>query len=85
MFLDVIYLNGLYIEPYFMKGLKGFKIYHDCDYFKERMYYHKDMKSADKWTDAIRAEAEYYDVTKKYEKMTTLGKGKFSTVYLCRS
>lgn len=40
--IDVIYLNGLYIEPYFTKGVKGFRIFHDCDYFKERMFYHKD-------------------------------------------
>jgi hypothetical protein len=40
--LDVIYLNGLYIEPYFTKGIKGMRIFHDSDYFKERTFYHKD-------------------------------------------
>lgn len=83
--IDVIFLNGLYVESYFMKGLKGFKLFHDCDYFKERMYFHKDVKNADKWTEAVREQSDYIDVTKKYEKMHTLGKGKFSTVYLCRS
>jgi hypothetical protein len=42
VFIDVIYLNGLYIEPYFTKGVKGFRIFHDSEYFKEKMLYHKD-------------------------------------------
>ena len=33
----------------------------------------------------MQKEAKYYDVTEKYEKLNMLGKGKFSTVYLCKS
>ena len=39
--LDVIYLNGLYVEPLFYNGVKGVRIYHDSEYFKERTYYHR--------------------------------------------
>jgi serine/threonine protein kinase len=79
-----VYLNGLYAEPsQYVKGLKGIKIYHDCDYFKERHLYHKDARYMDKWLNAIQHEAEYIDVTKKYQKIQELGKGKFSTVHLC--
>lgn len=68
--LDVIYLNGLYVEPsQYVKGLKGIKIYHDCDYFKERHFYHKDARYMDKWLHAIQQEAEYIDVTKKYQRI----------------
>jgi predicted Ser/Thr protein kinase len=31
----------------------------------------------------IMEHAACYDVTKKYERLNMLGKGKFSTVYLC--
>jgi hypothetical protein len=36
MSVDVIYLNGLYVEPLFLEGKKGFRIYHDSEYFKEK-------------------------------------------------
>lgn len=81
----MIYLNGLYVEPYFTKGVKGFRIYHDSDYFKSRMFYHKDSKMADKWIQYVKHQASYFDVSKRYERLHMLGKGKFSTVYLCRS
>jgi len=78
-------LHGLYVEPYFTKGIMGVRIFHDSDYFKEKTYFHKDQKCMDKWINAIKHEAAYHDVTKKYDKLRVLGKGKFSTVFLCRS
>ena len=79
------YLNGLYIEPYFHKGVKGFRIYHDSDYFTEKKYFHKDNEVAEKWIRAIKEHAQFFDVNKRYERIRLLGKGKFSNVYLCRS
>ena len=64
--LDIIYLHGVYIDPYFTKGIKGFRIYHDCDYFKERCFYHKDQKLIDVWIAKMRLQARYFDVNKKY-------------------
>lgn len=84
-FVGVIYLNGLYIDSYFTKGIKGFRIFHNSDYFKEKVLYHKDAKYLDKWIEEVKSQAFYYEVNKRYEKISTLGKGKFSTVYLCRS
>jgi len=79
----VIYLNGLYVEPHFHKGIKGFRIFHDSQYFIEKHFYHTNNDVADKWMRAIMEHAACYDVTKKYERLNMLGKGKFSTVYLC--
>jgi hypothetical protein len=62
-------LNGLYVEPYFVKGIKGFKIYHDSDYFKEKQYFNKDGAIADTWINAVKNEANFFDITRKYEKL----------------
>jgi serine/threonine protein kinase len=64
--------------------MKGFRIYHDSEYFREKRYFHPDNAVADKWIKAIQEHAFYFDVTKRYERIRTLGKGKFSTVYLSR-
>lgn len=55
--VDVIYLNGLYIEPLFHKGMKGFRIYHDSEYFKEKKFFHGESEVAEKWIRAIREHA----------------------------
>ena len=36
----MIYLNGLYVEPLITDGMKGFRIYHDSEYFKEKKFFH---------------------------------------------
>lgn len=69
VFIDVIYLNGLYVEPYFTKGIKGFRIFHDSEYFKEKVFYHKDQKLIDIWINKVKLQAAYYDINKKYQKM----------------
>ena len=61
------------------------RIFHDSEYFKEKTYFSKDNELADKWIKAIKEQADYYDVSKRYERIKMLGKGKFSTVYLCRA
>lgn len=76
--LDLIFLNGIYVEPVMEKGLKGVRLFHECEYFKERVFLNKNPLEADKWLAAIRAEAEYYDFNQKYEKLNMIGKGKFS-------
>jgi hypothetical protein len=47
-------LNGLYVETYFNKGIKGFRVFHDSDYFHEKAYYHKDDTVAEKWINAVK-------------------------------
>jgi len=79
----VIYLNGLYVEPHFQKGTRGFRIFHDCHYFREKFYYHPNNEISEKWMRNLMEHAACYDVTKKYERLNMLGQGKFSTVYLC--
>ena len=79
----MIYLNGLYVEPHFYKGTRGFRVFHDCQYFKEKFYYHTSNDVAEKWMKNVMEHAACYDVNKKYERLNMLGKGKFSTVYLC--
>ena len=69
----------------FHKGAKGFSVFHDSEYFKEKKYFNKDSELADKWIRLVKEQAQYYDVTKRYETIRTLGKGKFSSVYLCRA
>lgn len=83
--LDVVYLNGLYIEPLFHKGMKGFRVYHDSEYFRERRFFHPDNEVAERWLRAVQEHAQYFDMSKRYERIRQLGKGKFSTVYLCRA
>jgi serine/threonine protein kinase len=73
------------VETYFAKGIKGFRVFHDSDYFHEKSYFHKENEIAEKWITAIKDQSQFFDVTKKYERLNLLGKGKFSTVYLCRS
>lgn len=73
------------MEALFHKGVKGFRLFHDSEYFKERRFFHTDNMMAEKWTRAVMEHAACYDVTKKYERLNMLGKGKFSTVYLCHS
>ena len=73
------------MEPLFLKGYKGFRIFHSSEYFKEKKFFHKESSEAEKWIKAVKEHAQYYDVTKKYERIRMLGKGKFSTVYLCRT
>lgn len=65
--------------------MKGFRVYHDSEYFRERKYFHPDSQTAENWIRAIREHAQYFDVAKRYERIRMLGKGKFSTVYLCRT
>lgn len=67
------------------KGLKGFRLFHECEYFKEKILLSKSPQEADKWIAAIREEAQYYDFNQKYEKLNMIGKGKFSQVYLCKN
>lgn len=79
---DVIFLNGLYIEPLAYKGMKGFRIFHDSEYFREKKYFHPDNSVAEKWIRAILEHAAYFDVKTKYQIGRLLGKGKFSNVYM---
>lgn len=65
--------------------MKGFRIFHDSEYFQEKRFFSKDKDIADKWINAIKKHAQNFDITKKYERMQQLGKGKFSTVYFARS
>ncbi len=85
MSVDVIYLNGLYVEPLFLEGKKGFRIYHDSEYFKEKQYVHAEPDVAEKWIRAVKQHASFYDIPKRYEKIRQIGQGKFSTVHLVRS
>lgn len=39
------------------KGLKGFRLFHECEYFKEKVLLSKVPSEADKWIAAIREEA----------------------------
>jgi len=50
LFIDAIYLHGLYVGTFFHKGIHGFKVYHDSEYFKEKAFFHRDEKEAKKWT-----------------------------------
>lgn len=43
-------MHGLYVSTFFHKGVHGFKIYHDSEYFREKTFFHKDEKKAKKWT-----------------------------------
>lgn len=54
LYVDVIFLNGVYVDPIMIKGFKGFHLFHECEYFKERIFFHKDNKEADKWLEAVR-------------------------------
>jgi hypothetical protein len=72
------------VEPLFNNGVKGFRIFHDSEYFREKQYFHPQNDVIDRWTKAIKVHAQYFDVNKKYERMQMLGKGKFSSVYLCQ-
>lgn len=65
--------------------MKGFRLYHHSEYFREKRFFHPDSSIAEKWIRAVQDHAHFFDVTKKYERIRMLGKGKFSTVYLCRS
>jgi hypothetical protein len=55
--LGVIFLNGVYVEAIMENGKKGIIIFHECDYFKEQLLFHKDGLEADKWVKAISEEA----------------------------
>lgn len=61
------------------------RIYHDSEYFKERTYYHRSNDTIEKWLKQLRLHAQFFDISKKYERLNMLGRGKFSTVYLCQS
>jgi hypothetical protein len=50
---DVIFVNGLYIEGFLDNGLRGFKICHESEYFKEKAFFHQNMKEADQWIYAV--------------------------------
>lgn len=80
----MIYLDGLYVEQYWWKGVKGFRLTHDSDYFKPRTYYNKKNEEIDKWTNCVRNAARCFDIQRKYQQLNELGKGKFSTVFLCQ-
>jgi hypothetical protein len=82
---DVIYLNGLYVEPLFLEGMKGFRIYHDSEYFKEKQFVLSEPDQHEKWIRAVKQHAAFYDIPKRYEKIRQIGQGKFSTVHLVRS
>lgn len=75
----------MYVEGIMEKGRKGIIIFHECDYFKEQLLFHKDGLEADKWVKAIQEEAQFFDINEKYDRQQMLGKGKFSQVYLCKS
>lgn len=60
--LDVIYLNGLYIDPLFHNGVKGVRIYHDSEYFKEKTYFHRQNDIIEKWTKNLRLHAQFFDI-----------------------
>lgn len=62
--------------------MKGFRIFHDSEYFREKKYFHPDNAVAEKWIRAILEHASYYDVKSKYSQGKVLGQGKFSTVYM---
>ena len=38
----MVYLKGLYVEPYFAKGLRGIRIYHDSDNYPQKILFHRD-------------------------------------------
>jgi serine/threonine protein kinase len=81
----VIYLDGIYVDTYFSKGLKGLRLYHDSDYFRERTLHHKDQRTMDLWLKAAKQQAQFIDINQRYQRLHMLGKGKFSTVHLCKS
>lgn len=41
--IDVIFLNGIYVDPLMEKGFKGFHLSHESEYFKTRTYLHKQV------------------------------------------
>jgi serine/threonine protein kinase len=79
----VIYLQGVYVERQFHKGYKGLRIFHENEYFLEKQFFHKDSEVAERWMRAIKEHSQYVEFKEKYDKDKVLGKGKFSTVYLC--
>ena len=81
----MIYLNGLYVEPMFYEGIKGVRLFHDSEYFREKQYVSKDNEQSERWLRSLKEHAQYFDVNKRYDRIRMLGKGKFSTVYLCRT
>jgi len=65
--------------------MKGFRIFHDSEYFREKKYFHPDSSMAEKWIRAVLEHAAYFEVKTKYSVGKPLGKGKFSTVYMATS
>lgn len=64
----MIYLQGLYVQHQFHKGLKGFRIYHESDNFLEKQYFHKDSETAERWVRAVKEHAQYHEVLSRYER-----------------
>jgi serine/threonine protein kinase len=50
------------------KGLKGLVIFHESDYFKQKLYFHKVSIEAEKWVKAIAEQAQFFDINEKYER-----------------
>ena len=66
----LIFLLGTYIEPTTDKnGIKGFDISHDSSYFRRKSLFCKSEQELAEWIPALRIEAEYNDIAKKYEKI----------------
>ena len=81
----LIFLEGTYIEPCEYKGLRGFNVSYDSEYFKSKSFFHKQDNEVQRWITVMRQEAQYFDIGSKYEKLKQIGQGKFSIVYLVRN
>jgi serine/threonine protein kinase len=44
-----------------------------------------DATQAERWIRAVKEHAQYFDISKRYEKIKQIGAGKFSTVHLVRA
>ena len=82
MFLDIIFLKGLYFEKIKDRSnMFGFSLYHDNDNFLKRRLFHKDEEVVDKWLRKLKYHCAFYSVNEFYSQTARLGGGKFSEVY----
>lgn len=47
-------------------GWRGFKICHESEYFKEKVFLHQGFKDADAWIAAVSEEADFSELNQKY-------------------
>jgi len=62
-----VFVVGLYIDRLNIDGKFAFRIFHECPYFKPRVFFCKSHEEREQWVTALRVQAEQFEVNEKYE------------------